>query len=80
MSMIYSAQLRPLAAAFRGGRARVPAATLFNVVRSISIGPAKSQKHLLSEFKGVRGPQSEEVSDAMAGTCVQEADRHACED
>lgn len=51
MSMLSSMKLRPLVAAFRGGRARL----------HISVGAAKSQKHLLSEFKGVRGPQSEEV-------------------
>eukprot|EP00903_Cladosiphon_okamuranus_P014475 g13427.t1 len=61
--MLSSVQMRPLVAAFRGGRARVPPTIMFNVVaRGISIRAGKSQKHLLSEFKGVRGPQSEEIT------------------
>lgn len=64
MSMLSSVQMRYLAASFSGGRARVPPTMMLNVVaRGISIKTGKSQKHLLSEFKGVRGPQSEEVSD-----------------
>lgn len=66
--MLSSLNVRPLAAAFRGGRAKAPATAVMFNVRNISVGAAKSQKHLLSEFKGVRGPQSEEVSDGYFGT------------
>lgn len=72
MSMLSSMKLRSLAGILRGGGRSSPglvaagqhSGTMFNVRRNSSsgVGVTKSQKHLLSEFKGVRGPQSEEVS------------------
>lgn len=76
MPMLSSTKLRPLVGMFTGGRAAsaglagaghgsaVSPATFNLAVRSLSVlGSARSQKHLLSEFKGVKGPQSQEVGD-----------------
>lgn len=74
MPMLSSEKLRPLVGAITSGRAasaglagagRKAAAppTTFNLAaRSVSVLGSRSQKHLLSEFKGVKGPQqSQEV-------------------
>lgn len=69
--MLSSAKLRPLVGVISGGRAvsaglagggrKAPPATFNLAARSVSVLGRKSQKHLLSEFKGVKGPQSQEV-------------------
>lgn len=72
MTMLSASKLRPLlgAAAGVGGRRAAGSTTAASIVhgstiniarRGVSVLGAQSQKHLLSEFVGVRGPVAEEV-------------------
>ena len=72
MAMLSASKLRPLvgAAAGVGGRRAAGSTTAASIVhgstiniarRGVSVLGAQSQKHLLSEFVGVRGPVAEEV-------------------
>lgn len=71
MAMLSASKLRPLVGATVGvggraasaaGSTSLVASSTFNIARrGVSVLGAQSQKHLLSEFVGVRGPVAEEV-------------------
>lgn len=72
MAMLSASKLRPLVgaavsvsgrAASAAGSTSPVASSTFNIARrGVSVLGAQSQKHLLSEFVGVRGPVAEETS------------------